>query len=87
MCSEEYNLVDYYVDGVKSRRVYKVFVAKNIPPPNEFHTSGYHGHLHFGFLNFGTDGAIVFVIHQNAWRPYQHRFKTDAMTHFVRWGE
>ena len=87
MCSEEYKVVDYYIDGVKSRKVYKVFVAKNISPPNEFHTSGYNGYLHFGTLTFGNNGLVFFVIHPNSWRPFQNRFITNTMTNFVNYGE
>ena len=86
-CSEEYRLVDYYIDGDTSRSVYKVFVAKETTPPNEFRTSGYRDKLHFGFLTFGSDdGAMFFVIHPNSWGPYQHRFKTNAMTSFFKFG-
>ena len=86
-CWEDYRLVDYYIDGDTSTNVYKVFVAKDIDPPHEFRTSGYHNKLHFGFLTFGSDdGAVFFVIHPNSWGPYQHRFKTNAMTSFVKSG-
>ena len=87
-CEEEYRLVDYYVDGNKNGRVYKVFINKDTSPPNEFRTSGYRGKLHFGFLTFGTgDGAIFFVIHPNSWGPYQHRFKTNTFTQFFKDGK
>jgi len=86
-CEEEYRLVDYYIDGDTSGNVYKVFIAKDITPPGAFRTSGYNKELHFGFLTFGTDdGAVFFVIHPNSWGPYQHRFKTNSFTAFVKGG-
>merc|ERR1719361_842205 len=86
-CKEEYRLVDYYIDGDKSGNVYKVFIAKDTTPPQQFQTSGYNKKLHFGFLTFGTDeGAVFFVIHPNDWRPYQHRFKTNSFTAFFKGG-
>ena len=83
-CSEEYLLVDYYLNGDKSNPVIKVYVAKEVmTPPDEFRTSGHKGKLHFGFLHFGDDeDAVFFVLHDNAWGPYQHRFKTNSFTSF-----
>jgi len=87
-CEEEYKLVDYYLDGNKNGKPYKVFVESGTTPPSEFRTSGYNGKLHFGFLVFGSspNGAVFFVIHPNSWGPYQHRFKTNSITKFVKNG-
>jgi len=88
-CMEDYLLVDYYQDGVKTNPVMKVFVARELGnPPQQFSTGGYQGKLHFGHLNFGGDWsinhAIYFVIHPNDWYPYQHRFKTNTFTEFFQ---
>ena len=88
-CKEEYRLVDYYEDGDKKNPVMKVFVAKKAfnDPPQEFQTSGHQGKLHFGYLNYGGEnGAIFFVLHDNSWRPYQHRFKTSSFTKWFNAG-
>lgn len=87
-CSEEYLLVDYYQDGIKTNPVMKVFVARELGnPPQQFSTGGYQGKLHFGYLNFGGDNqAIYFVIHPSDWYPYQHRFKTNTFTQFFKDG-
>merc|ERR1712227_371042 len=85
-CEEEYLLVDYQMEGYKSPTPYKVYVAQSdLSPPSKFSTSGYEGKLHFGFLHYGEDGrAVFFVLHPNSWGPYQHRFKTNALTEFVK---
>merc|ERR1712142_310593 len=87
-CEEEYKLVDYYLDGNKNGKPFKVFVESGTTPPSEFRTSGYNGKLHFGFLVFDTspNGAVFFVIHPNSWGPYQHRFKTNSFTRFIKNG-
>jgi len=87
MCTEEYILADYYNEAdVKKELVVKVFVAKAAgPPPRKFSTSGHSAakdsKLHFGNIFFDNAGgsAIFFVIHPNAWRPYQYRFKTSSI--------
>jgi len=95
LCYEDYILADYYDEAdVKKELVVHVFVAKAAgPPPERFSTSGHSAaqdsKLHFGFLFFDSEGssAIFFVIHPNAWYPYQHRFKTNSLTeafHAVR---
>ena len=88
-CKEEYRLVDYYEDGDKKNPVMKVFVAKKAfnDPPQEIQTNGHQGKLHFGHLYFGDDNsAIFFVLHDNSWRPYQHRFKTSSFTKWFNAG-
>ena len=86
-CKEDYRLVDYYQDGNEGRK-FKVYVNQAETPPDSFRTSGYKGKLHFGFLTFSKgDGAVFFVIHPNSWGPYQHRFKTNALTGFVETGK
>jgi len=88
MCSEDYILANYYDElDVKKELVVKVFVAREAgPPPKRFSTSGHtaakDSKLHFGNVFFENAGgsAIFFVIHPNAWGPYQHRFKTSSIT-------
>ena len=88
-CKEEYRLVDYYEDGDKTNPVFKVFVAKKAfnDPPQEIQTNGHQGKLHFGHAYFGDENsAIFFVLHDNSWRPYQHRFKTNTFTKWFNAG-
>ena len=86
-CEEDYLLVDYFQQGNRGRK-FKVFINEATTPPNVFETSGYNGKLHFGFLTFSSDdGAVFFVIHPNSWGPYQHRFKTNTFTQFVKDGK
>ena len=88
-CKEEYRLVDYYEDGDKKNPVMKVFVAKKAfnDPPQEFQTSGHQGKLHFGYLYYGDENSAIFlVLHDNSWRPYQHRFKTNTFTKWFNAG-
>jgi len=88
LCSEDYILADYYdEDDVKKELPIKVYVAREAgPPPKRFSTSGHSAaessKLHFGNVFFDKAGgsAIFFVIHPNAWGPYQHRFKTSYLT-------
>jgi len=91
-CRETYLLVDYYQDGNKDRK-FKVYINEGTEIPASFRTSGYNGMLHFGMLCFSVtvtneelDGVIFFVIHPNSWGPFQHRFKTNAFTGFVKKG-
>lgn len=88
LCSEDYILADYYdEEDVKKELPIKVYVAREAgPPPKRFSTSGHSAaessKLHFGNVFFDKAGgsAIFFVIHPNAWGPYQHRFKTSHLT-------
>jgi len=88
MCREDYILANYYDEAdEKKELVVKVFVARVAgPPPKRFSTSGHsaagNSKLHFGNVFFDDAGssAIFFVIHPNAWGPYQHRFKTSSIT-------
>ena len=86
LCEEEYLLVDYYPDGNTNNNVFKVYVASSVmDPPDEFNTSGYEGNLHFGFLYYGdANQAIFFVLHENDWGPFQHRFMTNSFTSAVQ---
>jgi len=93
-CSEEYLLVDYYIEGYPSVIPYKVYVAKKVgKPPSKFITSGYKGKLHFGFLYFAHNdearaamhggSAVYFVLHPNSWGPYQNNFQTPPMIQLI----
>jgi hypothetical protein len=91
-CKEDYLLVDYY-QWKNPERKFKVFVNMATTPPAYFKTDGRMSHntgdakLHFGSLTFSSDdGAVFFVIHPNAWGPFQHRFKTNTFTSFFKDG-
>ena len=55
----------------------------------------YFPHFFFGSMNLvqfttdvpDSDGVIFFVIHPNSWGPFHDRFKTNALTSFVKHGE
>jgi len=87
-CYEDYILAHYHDEAdVKKELVVHVFVAKAAgPPPKRLSTSGHSAaqgsKLHFGFLFFDSEGssAIFFVIHPDAWYPFQHRFETNSLT-------
>ena len=97
---EIYLLVDYYQEGNKERK-FKVYINEGTKIPDSFRTSGYNGMLHFGVFTFSpvhlqfrfttdvpdSDGVIFFVIHPNSWGPFHDRFKTNALTSFVKHGE
>ena len=92
-CTEGYKWYTYRQDGDPNNPKVKVFVADDIPAPEEFYTTGgspnstendiIKDKLFFGFLYYGDAGqAFFFVIHPKDWRPYQKRFKTNRMTEF-----
>merc|ERR1719510_877331 len=92
-CSETYNLATYSVWGTELP-VY-VYVSMNYALPDFLYTgggtSGYQGLLHFGNLIYDATAenenseseVIFFVVHPNDWGPFQHRFKTNALTEKV----
>lgn len=93
-CSAVYRRCDYRApDG----RSFPVFVAEATgPPPVAFRTTGHEGRLHMGVAKPTErpsgdcpppppppSDVLFFVVHPNAWNPYQHRFIADARTKTV----
>lgn len=89
--AEKYSLNTYHT---KNSSKVSVFVAKTCGnAPHSFNTSGYSqggGCLHFALIHgagttkggneIGNEDGIFFVIHPNAWGPYQKRFAQSGMT-------